>query len=143
LILGGWRAARRLPSEYLEDVMTCRVVVSIVLVGFLTGCGSSTPSGPTTGSGGGSGTAVTIVSGSSTLGSSAYAPNPVTIASGTTVTWTNNDSITHTSSSDTPGVFDSGSIPAGGKFSFTFQTKGTVSYHCSIHPGMVGTIVVQ
>lgn len=122
--------------------MMYRVAVGLVLVGFLTACGSSA-SGPTTGSGGGSGTAVTIVSGASTRGSSAYAPNPLTITSGTTVTWTNDDSTTHTSSSDTSGVFDSGGIPAGGKFSFTFQTKGTVNYHCSIHPGMIGSIVVQ
>ena len=122
--------------------MICRVVVSIVLVGFLTGCGSSSPSGPTTASGG-SGTPVSIVSGASTRTSTAYAPNPLTITSGTMVTWTNNDSITHTSSSDTPGVFESGNIPAGGSFSFTFQTKGTVSYHCNIHPGMIGSIVVQ
>jgi plastocyanin len=123
--------------------MMCRVVVSIVLVGFLTGCGSSSPSGPTTGSGGGTGTAVTIPAGASTRGSSAYAPNPLTITSGTTVTWTNNDSIAHTSSSDTTGVFDSGSIPAGGTFSFAFQSKGTVTYHCNFHPGMIGSIVVQ
>jgi plastocyanin len=127
----------------MEVVMMRRVAVGLVLVGFLTACGSSSPSGPTTGSGGGSGTAVSIVSGASSRGSGAYAPNPLTITSGTTVTWTNNDSVTHTSSSDTAGVFDSGSIPAGGKFSFMFQTKGMVNYHCSIHPGMIGSIVVQ
>ena len=54
------------------------VAAGLVLVGFMTGC-SSSPSGPTTGSGGGSGTAVTIVSGASTRSSSAYAPNPLTI----------------------------------------------------------------
>jgi plastocyanin len=86
---------------------------------------------------------VTIVSGASTRSSSAYAPNPLTITSGTTVTWTNDDSLAHTSSSDTPGVFDSGTIAAGGKFSFMFQTRGTVNYHCNIHPGMIGSIVVQ
>ena len=121
--------------------MMYRVAVGLVLVGFLTACSSST--GPTTGSSGGSGTAVTIVSGASSRGSSAYSPNPLTITSGTTVTWMNSDSVTHTSSSDTSGVFNSGNIPAGGNFSFTFQTKGTVNYHCNIHPGMIGSIVVQ
>ena len=123
--------------------MMRRVGIGLVLVGFFTGCGSSSPSGPTTGTGGSSGTAVSIVSGASTRGSGAYAPNPLTITSGTTVVWTNSDSTTHTSSSDTPGLFDSGNIAAGGQFSFTFQTKGTVNYHCNIHPGMIGSIVVQ
>jgi plastocyanin len=40
-------------------------------------------------------------------------------------------------------VFDSGSIAPGGKFSFTFQNKGTFAYKCTFHSGMVGTIVVQ
>lgn len=122
--------------------MRYRVATGLVLIGFLTACGGST-SGPTTGSGGGSSTAVAIVSGASTMGSGAYAPNPLTITSGTTVTWTNRDAIAHTSSSDTSGVFDSGTTAAGGSFSFTFQTKGTVNYHCNIHPGMTGSIVVQ
>ena len=120
-----------------------RVVIGLALAGFVSACGSDSPSGPSTGSGGSTGTSVSISSGASTRGANAYAPNPVTITSGTTVVWTNNDSIAHTSTSETPGVFDSGTIAAGGKFSFTFQNKGTVAYHCTIHPGMVGTIVVQ
>lgn len=124
-----------------------RFVLGFALAGFPSAC-SSSPGGPATGSGGtGSGgsnaTAVSMPSGASSRGTSAYAPNPVTIASGTTVTWTNNDTIAHTSTSDTAGVFNSGVIAAGGSFSFTFQTRGTVTYHCTIHPGMMGTVVVQ
>jgi plastocyanin len=119
-----------------------RVVMGLALAGFVSAC-SDSPSGPSTNSGGSTGTAVSITSGATTRGANAYAPNPVTITSGTTVTWTNNDSIAHTSTSDTSGMFDSGSIPAGGKFSFTFQNKGTVTYHCTFHAGMVGTIVIQ
>jgi plastocyanin len=119
-----------------------RFVFALALAGFASAC-SSSPSGPSTGGGGSTGTAVSITSGATTRGANAYAPNPVTIASGTTVTWTNNDSVAHTSTSDTSGVFDSGSIAAGGKFSFTFQNKGTLTYHCTFHAGMVGTIVVQ
>jgi len=119
-----------------------RFVFGLALAGCVSAC-SSSPSGPSSSSGGSTGTAVSIPSNARTLGSNAYAPNPVTITSGTTVTWTNNDSIAHTSTSDTSGVFDSGSIAAGGKFSFTFQNKGTVTYHCTFHAGMIGTIVVQ
>jgi plastocyanin len=78
-----------------------------------------------------------------TLGSSAYSPNPVTVTAGTTVTWVNNDTIAHTSTSDSAGVFDTGTIAAGASHSVTLQTKGSFPYHCTFHPGMVGTVVVQ
>ena len=65
-----------------------------------------------------------------------------TTAAGTTVTWTNTDAVAHTSTSDLPG-WNSGVVAPGGQFSFAFQTAGTFAYHCTIHPGMVGTVVVH
>jgi plastocyanin len=41
------------------------------------------------------------------------------------------------------GAWNSGSIAPGGKFSMTFTVAGSFPYHCSIHPGMVGTVTVQ
>jgi len=103
-------------------------------------CGSSsTPSSPSPTP---SATSVSIVSGSRTLTTNAYSPNPVTLTRGGTVTWVNNDSIAHTSTSDA-NVWNSGSIAPGANFSMTFPTAGTFPYHCTIHPGMVGTITVQ
>jgi plastocyanin len=61
---------------------------------------------------------------------------------GTTVTWTNNDSVTHTVTADA-GAFDSGALSPGHTYSFTFRTSGTYSYHCSIHRSMTATIIVQ
>jgi plastocyanin len=61
---------------------------------------------------------------------------------GTTVTWTNTDSVEHTSTSDGAG-WNSGVVPPRGQFSTTFSNAGTFSYHCAIHPGMVGTITVH
>jgi plastocyanin len=90
----------------------------------------------------GASSAVSIVPGASVLTTTAYSPNPVTVAVGTTVIWTNNDSTAHTSVSNT-SAWDSGAINPGGKFSTTFSTAGTFSYHCSIHPNMVGTVTVQ
>ena len=69
-------------------------------------------------------------------------PDELNIAPGTTVTWMNADSTTHTSTSDAAG-WNSGNIAPGGQFSFAFQTAGTFQYHCAIHPGMVGTVVVR
>jgi plastocyanin len=72
----------------------------------------------------------------------AFTPSPVTVPVGTTVTWTNNDLMTHTSTSATQ-VWDSGLLSPGQSFSFTFTTPGTFTYRCSPHPFMTGTIVVQ
>jgi len=72
----------------------------------------------------------------------AFSPDTVTTAIGTTVTWTNKDSVNHTVTSQT-GVFDSGTLSNGGSFSFTFTQAGTFEYHCSIHTSMHGTVIVQ
>lgn len=70
--------------------------------------------------------------------------NPVstTVLSGQTVVWTNNDTDAHTVTAD-DGSFDSGIIPPGGTFNYTFTNPGMVNYHCSIHPDMLGSIDVQ
>jgi plastocyanin len=87
-------------------------------------------------------TPITIPIGASTLGSRAFNPAQLDVSVGTTVTWTNTDSVAHTSSSDGSG-WDSGTISPRGQFSTTFSNAGTFGYHCAIHPGMVGTVVVR
>lgn len=77
-----------------------------------------------------------------TIQNFAFSPATLTIKSGTTVTWTNMDSAPHTVTSDS-GAFSSPQLSNGGSFSFTFNTAGTYSYHCSNHPYMKGTITVQ
>ena len=77
-----------------------------------------------------------------TIANFAFAPATLTVKVGTKVTWTNNDSATHTVTAD-QGAFDSGDLPTGQSFSFTFTKAGTYSYHCAIHSSMVATIVVQ
>ncbi len=74
----------------------------------------------------------------------AFNPADVTISVGTTVTWTNNDSMAHTvtSLSGAPVAFDSGTVNPGGKFSFTFTAIGTYPYYCKIHPFMLGNVTV-
>ncbi len=124
--------------------MLSRVLAIAVLTGFVAGCGqgsSPSPTGPSPTPSPSSST-VSIVSGASSKGAGAYSPNPITIATGMTVTWMNNDSITHTSTSDT-NAWDSGNIAAGGSFSHTFSSAGTFTYHCMIHPGMTGTVTVH
>jgi plastocyanin len=71
-----------------------------------------------------------------------FQPATLSVPAGTTVTWHNQDNAQHTVTSDIKGLFDSGAIAAGKKFTYTFTAPGSYSYHCSIHPGMKGTIVV-
>jgi plastocyanin len=80
------------------------------------------------------------------LGTSSYSPSPLQLRVGQTVNWKNNDDIEHTATLD--GVFDIGRVAPHSAASdrgdgATFRTAGTFTYHCTIHPSMVGTIVVQ
>jgi plastocyanin len=102
-----------------------------------TSCSSSSSTTPTP-----TGTVIAIVSGASTMTTTAYNPNPITVSKGTTLSWVNNDSVTHTSTGDA-NAWSSGNIAPGGSFNLTVNTTGTFTYHCLIHPGMVGTVNVQ
>jgi plastocyanin len=72
----------------------------------------------------------------------AFDPVSITVTANTTVTWTNKDGVAHTVTSDT-NLFDSGTIGANGTYSHTFSTTGTYTYHCTIHPYMVGAVIVN
>jgi plastocyanin len=67
----------------------------------------------------------------------------LTVAAGTTVTWTNNDDIPHNVVSVDKTTFKSQALDTGEKFSYTFTKPGTYPYFCSIHPKMTAEIVVQ
>jgi len=71
-----------------------------------------------------------------------FGPQTLTVAVGTTVTWTNRDDIPHTVVS-TDGVFKSKVRDTDEKFSYTFDKPGTYPYYCSVHPKMTGKVVVQ
>lgn len=71
----------------------------------------------------------------------AFQPATLSVPVGTTVTWTNNDTVAHTSTSDS-GVWNSGTLAPGQSYSYTFTQAGSFPYHCMIHPFMHGTIVV-
>lgn len=74
-----------------------------------------------------------------------FQPQSITIQVGDTIVWRNNGASPHTSTSDTPGLWDSGFLSPGQTFSQTFNTAGTFAYHCIPHAGigMVGTVIVQ
>ena len=66
--------------------------------------------------------------------------DPLEIAAGTTVTWTNNDSAPHTATSS--GNFQSDKLDQGQSYSFAFEEAGTFEYFCEFHPNMVSSITV-
>ena len=70
-----------------------------------------------------------------------FAPKTVTVQAGQMVTFTNNDAVAHTTTSD---AWDSKEIQPGSSYSLTAPSQaGTYEFHCSIHPFMTGTLVVQ
>jgi len=71
-----------------------------------------------------------------------FGPASLTVAAGTTVTWTNNDDVPHTVVSDDK-LFKSKALDTDDKFSYTFTKPGTYNYFCSVHPKMTAKIVVQ
>jgi len=71
-----------------------------------------------------------------------FGPAELTVAVGTTVTWTNHDDIPHTVVS-TEKVFKSKVMDTDETFSFTFDKAGSYPYFCSIHPKMTGKVLVR
>ena len=93
--------------------------------------------------GGGATTGTTTATGKVVIISDlTFSPATLTIDAGNAVTWTNQEGIIHTVVSDT-GLFESGSMVRNATFSHTFNTAGTYTYHCGLHPEMKGTVIVR
>lgn len=71
-----------------------------------------------------------------------FTPKEITVSKGTTVTWVNHDDVPHTVVS-TDGKFKSRALDTDEKFSFTFSDSGTYAYFCSVHPVMMGKVIVR
>ncbi len=71
-----------------------------------------------------------------------FVPATLTVAAGTTVTWTNDDTTPHTVTEQNR-VFHSAGLDTKDTFTYTFTTPGAFVYRCTFHPMMVGRIVVK
>jgi plastocyanin len=71
-----------------------------------------------------------------------FVPKFISIPIQSIVTWTNDDSIQHTVTSDEEGLFDSGPLSPGDTIDNAFDTPGEFGYHCSIHSWMTGRVMV-
>jgi plastocyanin len=121
------------------------------------GGGGAAQSGNTTGGGaggaaGGGGTTLTILEGSSIQGSPDYDPDELTVAAGSEITVTNDDTLPHTVTSGTgptdpnsAQVFDTSLINGGesATLSLAQVAAGQYDYHCMVHPYMTGKLTVQ
>ena len=71
----------------------------------------------------------------------AFSPTVVSIPAGGAITWRNNDTVAHTTTSDT-GVW-SAPLAAGDSYTRTFAAAGTYTFACQIHASMTGRVIVQ
>lgn len=103
------------------------------------------PSNPLGGARGGvevpSGIIVEPVTAEVTISNFSFTPAELRIVRGTTVTWTNEDTVRHNAVSE--GNFLSPLLAKGESWSYTFTTAGTYDYRCTPHPFMRGKIVVE
>lgn len=133
-------------SKYSHVVLCSACITLLIFACIVAGCSSaqapaasgatvSTAAPPTSSSG-----ANTII-----IKNFAFDPVSLTVKTGTAVTWVNQDGAPHTIVSDagSPVAFSSDSLSTGNSYKFTFTQPGTYTYHCSIHPSMMGTIIVQ
>jgi hypothetical protein len=150
------RGKMKLPVRWIWFV-GCVALVLLTLAPVL---GAYSPTVAATGGGGGGGGApgggtssqtptcgnpCIIIIKNSAFGSGSQLQNGngyVVVKVGTTVTWENRDNTQHTTTSTaSPPIWDSGILNPGQQFSETFNTPGTYSYICNVHP-MAGTVVV-
>ncbi len=90
------------------------------------------------------GAAVAAAGGASavTIDNFTFSAPAITVAAGTTVTWTNDDDIPHTVRA-VDGSFHSKAMDTADSYSFTFSKPGVYSYFCTLHPKMVGKVIVK
>lgn len=106
-------------------------LAAALVIGALTACSSGGGAKPDTGS-----SQAIIVS----LNNLAFEPSQVEVPKGGTVTFRNDDTVTHDVVGD---GWDSGTLEPGKSFTQTFTTAGTFAIHCSIHPSMTATVIVK
>jgi plastocyanin len=116
--------------------ITRRIAFAVLIAGALAACssdgGTATTAQPEPGDGGNEVAIADFV----------FEPSTLTVATGTEVMWTNEHTLAHTATADDES-FDSGRLGQGESFSRTFDTAGTFAYHCTLHPSMTATVIVE
>ncbi len=113
-------------------------ILAVIFAVAATACGSSStaPTTPAT-------AADVTISIVGVNAAQSFSPNPTTMKVGQSVAFKNNDTIAHDATQDA-AKFNTGTLGAGAtSTAIAMPTAGTFTYHCSIHPGMIGTLIVQ
>jgi plastocyanin len=121
------------PMRLITMLVACLALV-------LAGCGGGNDKGSNSSSGGGgssSGGTVTI-----DMKNIKFAPQDATVKVGQTVKWVNQDTVDHDVQAKSGADFKSELFGNGKSFEWKADKAGTVSYVCTVHPGMVGTLNV-
>lgn len=105
------------------------------------GCGGNEKKNPIApGPGGAADVTINIVG---IAGANSFSPSPDTVTVGQTVSWKNNDGVTHTSTAD-GGAWNTTNIAPGGTSTpIAMNTAASFGYHCTPHPAMTGILVVK
>jgi len=128
------------------------VLAAAAALAALAGCGGSdNKKSDTSGSasGGGGATAPAKTNAAATAGTvqiamqnTAFNPKTTTVKVGETVKWTNDDPFDHNVAATKGENFHSSNFGQGGTYSYKVDKPGTISYVCTLHPGMNGTLKV-
>jgi amicyanin len=102
-----------------------------------TGTANGTATGTTTGA-----MTTTTTATAATIRNFAFTPATIRVRVGETVTWTNQDAVGHTVTSEMGGELNSPLLRQGQSYSHTFTRAGTYPYLCAPHPNMRGVVVV-
>lgn len=116
------------------------LVIGILVVTFASHCSKGSSYGSSTNNNNNNNTGANNTT--VTMQNMSFSIASLTVKTGTTVTWTNNDNTTHTVTADDDS-FNSGDIAAGYSFTKTFSTKGSFPYHCIYHSTMKATVIVN
>ena len=101
--------------------------------------GANSPTAPTPGGSGGTPTSTTVtITITGQNGRLAFNPNPATVTAGQLVVFKNNDVVAHHIMLDDGSIQTADIAPGATSAAVAMGTSGSSTYHCSIHPGMVG-----
>jgi plastocyanin len=112
-----------------------RILLSLTAALALSGCGGSSYSGVTD--------PPPVVTTSVSLRNTAFTPRAIQVTPGATVQFTNNDGITHNVTFSSAAITGAMDFAAGSRSVVMPVTPGTYAYHCTIHAGMTGSVLVQ
>ncbi len=115
----------------------------LVMAGLFVALGCGSDGNPASSSGDNTNPPSDTFTGTIVISGSSFSPSTVTVSVGTTVTWRNDDVIVHTVTSDTGTELASSLLGQGDTYSHRFTTAGTYPYHCTQHPVMRGTVIVE